>query len=309
MSHAPICRLCGSPQVEEVAWEEHDFRIYHVVHCSRCDLIQTVEHYADLSPDYVDLKSSALDEARLWCQGAHKLPAFQQWLAYASRLAGSNHPILLDVGCGAGGFLKFASAKGFRPYGFDASRTQAEHAATLFPDVRHASSLPAYVKTLNQPRLKFDFITLWDVFEHIRNPVPFLQQLADALQPGGHLFISVPNGHAIPWKNRIRRALNKPLDLAPWEHVFYHSCQSLSRCFKACSLEVVHCGAVACYPRPLSPFELCRRAGFFILRAAPNLSPQIFAWARKTSVWPSRLHGRCCALTSLEIPLRGQLND
>jgi 2-polyprenyl-3-methyl-5-hydroxy-6-metoxy-1,4-benzoquinol methylase len=284
VSHAPICRLCGSPQVEDVAWEEHGLRVYHLVHCARCDLIQTAEHYADLSPDYVDLESDALDEARLWCQGAHKFPAFKQWLAYASRVTASKHPTLLDVGCGTGGFLTFASAKGFRGYGFDASRAQAEHAMTLFADVRHASSLPGYLEALDQPQMKFEFITLWDVFEHIRNPVLYLQQLTDALQPGGHLFVSVPNGNAIPWKIWIRRALNKPLDLAPWEHVFYHSRHSLKKCIESSSLEPVCFGAVACYPRPLSFFEICRRSGFFMLRAVPNLSPQIFAWARKPSV-------------------------
>jgi SAM-dependent methyltransferase len=257
--------------------------MYHVVHCSRCDLIQTVEHYAELSPDYVGLETFAVDENRLWCQGTHKLPAFDQWLAFAARFASNKAPTLLDVGCGTGGFLKFVSANGFRAYGFDASSAQAEHARTLFSDVRPANSIQAYLELLDQPILKFDFITLWDVFEHIRNPVPFLQQLAGALQPGGNLFISVPNGGAIPWKIRIRRALNKPADLAPWEHVFYHSMRSLKRCIEASSLETVSCGAVACYPRPLSLFELGRRAGFYMLRAAPNLSPQIFAWARKAS--------------------------
>lgn len=283
MSHARCCRLCGSSQVEDVTSEKHDLYTYHVMYCAHCNLIQTAEHYAELSPDYVDLETSALDEDRLWCQGTHKLPAFRQWQAYASRLSASTHSTLLDVGCGTGGFLTFASAKGFRVYGFDASRAQAEHAMALFPDVRHASSLPGYLDALDQPQLKFDFITLWDVFEHIRNPIPFLQQLAGALRPGGHLFISVPNGRAIPWKIRIHRAMGKPVDLAPWEHVFYHSIQSLERCIKSSSLEPVHCGAVACYPRPLSPFELCRRAGFLMLRTVPNLSPQIFAWARKPS--------------------------
>jgi SAM-dependent methyltransferase len=281
--YAPTCRLCGSPQVEEVVAEEHCFHTYHVVRCPHCDLIQTVEHYAEISPDYVDLEASALDESRLWCQGAHKLPAFDQWLGDALCFATKRNPSLLDVGCGTGGFLKFASENGFRAYGFDASRAQAEHARTLFSEVRHASSLQTYLELLDQPDLKFDCITLWDVFEHIRNPVPFLQQLAKALEPGGHLFISVPNGRAIPWKIRIHCALNKPLDLAPWEHVFYHSIQSLRKCIQASSLEPIRFGAVACYPRPLSFFELCRRAGFFMLRAVPNLSPQIFVWARKTS--------------------------
>jgi 2-polyprenyl-3-methyl-5-hydroxy-6-metoxy-1,4-benzoquinol methylase len=281
MEFASICKLCGSDTVKGVASEQHDLHTYHVVHCSECDLIQTVEHYAEVSPDYVDLENSALDENHLWCQGTHKLPAFTQWLAYASRIKSQQSPKLLDVGCGTGGFLKFASANGFSAYGFDASRAQAEHAQAVFSNVRHASSLQAYLDLLRRPDLKFDCITLWDVFEHIRNPVPFLQQLAEALEPGGHLFISVPNGRAIPWKIRIHRALNMPLDLAPWEHVFYHSIQSLRKCIAATSLEPVRCGAVACYPRPLSLFEVCRRTGSFMLRAVPNLSPQIFAWARK----------------------------
>jgi 2-polyprenyl-3-methyl-5-hydroxy-6-metoxy-1,4-benzoquinol methylase len=281
VTNAPICRLCGSPQVEEVISEEHDLLTYHLVRCRHCDLIQTVEHYAALSPDYVDLETSALDASRLWCQGTHKFPAFEQWLAYASRFAIKKNQNLLDVGCGTGGFLKFASANGFRVYGFDASRAQAEYARTLFPEVRHANSIQNYLDLLDQTHLRFNCITLWDVFEHIRNPIPFLQQVAEALEPGGHLFISVPNGRAIPWKIRVHRALNRPLDLAPWEHVFYHSIQSLHKCIRASSLEAVDCGAVACYPRFLSLFELCRRAGFFMLRAAPNLSPQIFVWARK----------------------------
>jgi SAM-dependent methyltransferase len=281
MEFASICKLCGSAEVKEVASETHDSRTYHVVRCSECDLIQAVEHYAEVSPDYVDLDNSALDEDHLWCQGAHKLPAFGQWLAYASRIKTQPNPKLLDVGCGTGGFLKFASAHGFSAYGFDASKAQAEHAQALFPEVRHASSLQAYLDLLSQPSLKFDCVTLWDVFEHIRKPIPFLQQLAEALEPDGHIFISVPNGGAIPWKIRVHRALNLPLDLAPWEHVFYHSIQSLHKCIEASSLEPVRCGPVACYPRPLSLFELCRRTGFFMLRAVPNLSPQIFAWARK----------------------------
>ncbi len=287
MEQALTCRLCGSPNVEELISEEHDHRAYHVIRCAQCDLIQTAEHYAEFSPEYVGLENSALDEDRLWCQGTHKLPAFKQWLAYAARLRNGQNSDrsrrLLDVGCGTGGFLKFASAHGFRVYGFDASQAQAEYVQKLFPDVRRANSIQEYLLLIDQPGMKFDFITLWDVFEHIRNPIQFLQELAGALQPGGQLFLATPNGGAIPWKIRIRRALNKPLDLAPWEHVFYHSMHSLKKSLETASLEPVCFGAVACYPRPFSPFEICRRTGFFLLKAVPRLSPQIFAWAQKPS--------------------------
>lgn len=281
---APICKLCGSG-VKELMCQERDNRVYHIVNCPTCALIQTAEHYSELSPDYADLDASAMDEGHIWCQGVHKIPAFVQWHAEASRLSTERSPKLLDVGCGTGGFLNFASERGFCAYGFDASSAQAEYASQHFANVRHASSLQAYLEILDQPDLKFDFITLWDVFEHIRNPVPFLQQLSQGLKPGGHLFVSVPNGQAIPWKIPIYRALNRPLDFAPWEHVFYHSIKSLHKCLENASLEPIRSGAVACYPRPLSCFELCRRAGFRLLKVAPTTAPQIFAWARSP---PSR---------------------
>jgi 2-polyprenyl-3-methyl-5-hydroxy-6-metoxy-1,4-benzoquinol methylase len=276
-----FCRLCSSELLRPVMRDEWRGQEYHVVRCATCDLVQTLEHYAAVSPDYIDLDDGAIDDDRLWCQGAHKQPAFQQWRAAAGKFLDVRDARLLDVGCGTGGFLDFAAGEGFRVYGFDASRAQAARARQRFPDVRQAYSPRAYLAELGELHLKFEIITLWDVLEHIRSPQPLLEEAAGVLNPGGCLFVSVPNGRAIAWKSVIYRIMRKRMDLIPWEHVFYYSPSSLRRCMQLAPFEVLKIGAVACYPRPLSTYEVCRRAGFKMLQILPGAAPQIFSWARR----------------------------
>jgi 2-polyprenyl-3-methyl-5-hydroxy-6-metoxy-1,4-benzoquinol methylase len=190
----PPCRLCGAPMGKELLEEEHLGVLYHIAHCTHCDLVQAVEHVSSLSPDYVNLDKSAMDQDRVWCQGAHKLPAFRQWLSLSRKFSVKPVARLLDVGCGTGGFLRFASQHGFEIYGFDASQSQAEYAASEFPNVRCSASLAGYLRELNQSNLKFDIITLWDVFEHIRDPLSFIEEIKASLDSRAEVEVAVLSG-------------------------------------------------------------------------------------------------------------------
>jgi cyclopropane fatty-acyl-phospholipid synthase-like methyltransferase len=187
---------------------------------------------------------------------------------------------LLDIGCGTGGFLAFARDAGYEVFGFDASLAQVQEAASHFPTVRCATSTDAYLDLLGQPKRRFDVVTLWDVLEHIREPGVFLDNLRKVLAPGGVVFASVPNGRAMLWKKHIYRALGRSIEDAwiPWEHVFYYSPRSLDVLASSVGMQVTKWGAVPCYPRPLSTFEVLRRAGFLALRLVPGYAPQIYAW-------------------------------
>jgi 2-polyprenyl-3-methyl-5-hydroxy-6-metoxy-1,4-benzoquinol methylase len=46
----------------------------------------------------------------------------------------------------------------------------------------------------------FDAICLWDVIEHVRDPVSVCRTLTSLLNPGGHLFLSTPNMGALTAK-------------------------------------------------------------------------------------------------------------
>jgi 2-polyprenyl-3-methyl-5-hydroxy-6-metoxy-1,4-benzoquinol methylase len=279
---ASQCYSCGSAHIRQVAQEVWGGQPYHVVRCLKCDLIQTVERVDPVSPTYVDLDDKAITEDRVWCQGTHKAPAFVQW----QHLMGKHVDLsihrgrLLDMGCGTGGFLRFARDCGYEVFGFDASHAQVEYTQREFPHVRTAVTPGAYLTVLRRPDLTFKVVTLWDVLEHIRDPIALLSQVRSVLERGGCLFISVPNGGAIPWKQQVGQLRGKLPELIPWEHAFYFTPRSLRMILEQSGFRTVEIGSVVCYPRPLSLFEIARRMGFLLLRLMPRWAPQIYAIAR-----------------------------
>jgi 2-polyprenyl-3-methyl-5-hydroxy-6-metoxy-1,4-benzoquinol methylase len=281
-----ICRLCGSKRVSPLFREAHDGMTYHIAYCPNCDLVQTLGHLDAVSPTYVDLVESDIDKGRLWCQGEHKLPAFRQWRKLMNKYLEPNtsrKANLLDIGCGTGGFLRFAKEYGFEPYGFDASQAQVDYACKELSHVRKAFMPQDYLNDLNRMDLKFQVVTLWDVLEHIRSPLDFLSQLRLILDKKGLLFVSVPNGGAIRWKQWVGHLRGKEPELIPWEHVFYYTPRSLRLYLERAGFQLLDVGTVVCYPRPLSPFEIIRRIGFLLIRFAPRWAPQIYAIARSRS--------------------------
>ncbi|MEO5339255.1 MAG: class I SAM-dependent methyltransferase [Magnetococcus sp. MYC-9] len=275
------CRLCATTDVELFSREQRGDQGFTLLFCRACQVIQTLEQYVAVSPDYVTLAGRSIDQAHLWCQAGHKQPAFRQWQRITQPHWPTGPRRLLDVGCGTGGFLTHAARQGWEVFGFDASQAQVDHARQHFPHVHRATRCLEYLARLSTPSPPFAMITLWDVFEHIRDPHPFLEELSAALADDGLLFLSIPNGGALHWKRSLYRILGKPLSLDPWEHCFYYSCHALQRWLPEWGFQVLGIGSVICYPRPLSLFEMARRTGFALMNRVPSLAPQIFCLARK----------------------------
>jgi 2-polyprenyl-3-methyl-5-hydroxy-6-metoxy-1,4-benzoquinol methylase len=279
VSNNPVmasCRLCGSDDCKTVAHQQYNGLNYHIVKCKHCSLLYVRETYACISPDYVDLTEEDIDAARLFSQGKHKERAFRQCLQLVklySQVGTQSDASLLDVGCGTGGWLTYASSK-YRCYGFDASLAQSSYARKSFPEVRCATSLSEYLLQLDHPPSGFDLITLWDVLEHIRQPVPFLAELGGYLPPTGLLFVAVPAATPMLLKNRFA-SLWPGFTWHPHEHAAYYSPQTLVRLCDKAGLEVLRIEAVKAYGRSLSLFEIFRRIGFWITSSNPYLSLQI----------------------------------
>ncbi len=95
---------------------------------------------------------------------------------------------LLDVGCYAGFFLDQARSRGWQVEGVEPSKWAADHATSMFGvDVFHGP-----IESYATDR-RFDVVTLWDVFEHLSDPVAVLGSIHRLLKPDGLLVFVTHN--------------------------------------------------------------------------------------------------------------------
>ncbi len=95
----------------------------------------------------------------------------------------------LDVGCGTGAYLAFLerTRPGMRLEGIEIDPGRAAQARARSPRiVVHEGDAVAALESARGP---YDLITLWDVFEHVPDPVGLLAGLARRLSPGGRIHI------------------------------------------------------------------------------------------------------------------------
>ena len=96
---------------------------------------------------------------------------------------------LLDVGCSAGFFLKEARTAGWEVCGVELSENTAAIARRRFGlDVRTG----ILTDDLFAPG-SFDVVTLWDVVEHLKDPVSVLTTVKQLLKRDGILLLETPN--------------------------------------------------------------------------------------------------------------------
>jgi 2-polyprenyl-3-methyl-5-hydroxy-6-metoxy-1,4-benzoquinol methylase len=95
---------------------------------------------------------------------------------------------LLDVGCSSGAFLGSAIQLGFLAQGVEPAPKAAQTA--------QASGLKVFQGLLHEAHFdagQFDAITLLEVIEHLREPLPLLQESVRLLRPGGVMLIGTAN--------------------------------------------------------------------------------------------------------------------
>jgi SAM-dependent methyltransferase len=139
---------------------------------------------------------------------------------------------LVDVGCASGSFLAVAAEAGWAVTGVEPSEVLAGLAKEALRDRGEV-----YCSTLqeaNLARASFDALTLWDVLEHVTDPVSFLGDCADLLKPGGYLFANLPDINSIQAKLLGERW---PLLLA--EHLNYFDRDTLKLCGEKVGLQWV----------------------------------------------------------------------
>jgi SAM-dependent methyltransferase len=141
---------------------------------------------------------------------------------------------VLDVGCASGAFLQVMQAAGWRVYGVEPAAAQYVRAKALLGE---GSRIQQCVLQDAAFDTAFDLVTLFDVLEHVVDPVEFLALTASRLKDGGHLLLNVPRIDSL-----ASRLLGERWPLLLAEHLNYFTLESLRICGSKAGIELLHHG-------------------------------------------------------------------
>ncbi|MFV0318146.1 MAG: class I SAM-dependent methyltransferase [Microthrixaceae bacterium] len=188
------CPICGEQGSAEI-WAEDGWKL---VRCPTCDLVfvgnppeddsvgdlyTAPEFHAELTTGDADGDSIAERTARGHLGDMER--------AGAAPRPGRNR--LLDVGSAAGHFLGVARDAGWLVHGVELNDATANIARNRGFDVLTGTIGDLVDHRATGDNDLFDVVTMWDVIEHVTDPVQLLEQTRDLLSPEGELWIATPN--------------------------------------------------------------------------------------------------------------------
>ena len=147
---------------------------------------------------------------------------------------------VLDVGCGTGEFVLVARKNNLDAEGIDNSKMLTDVGQRILKVPVHNIDIEDF-----QPNRKFNGIVIWDVLEHLYDPVEMLLMCANLLEPKGLLFAQVPNYRGLSNKLKsfaCRTGLSKN-DFGHFGfpyHLYFFDKQSLGKLVNAAGFETLH---------------------------------------------------------------------
>jgi 2-polyprenyl-3-methyl-5-hydroxy-6-metoxy-1,4-benzoquinol methylase len=263
------CSLCGTDdaveiipstlaQVSQGNWSAYACtssgygRHGPIVRCQNCGLV-----YANPRPqnnDVLDIYEAVKDPLYVE-EREGRILTFEHHLKPMEAFTGAaNGRRLLDVGAYTGVFVEIAARHGWDAWGIEPSAWAVSQA--------EAQGLQMILGTLENAHLSvasFDAVTMWDVIEHVTNPLETLQAAWHALKPGGYLVV-----HTMDLDSLFACLMGRRW---PWfmeMHLFYFTRRTMAMVLKQTGFDVVWMGAQGRY----------LQAGYLASRVTA-LSPQL----------------------------------
>lgn len=156
---------------------------------------------------------------------------------------------LLDVGCHIGVMVELALKRGWDAWGVEPSTWAAEQA--------RARGLHVITGTLAEAGLEadyFDVVTMWDVIEHLTDPIAELKQVHRVLKPGGVFAI-----HTIDIESLFAHVMGKRWPWLMEMHLYYFSPRTLGKMLNKVGFTVIRSSAQGRF----------LRLGYFATRLEP----------------------------------------
>jgi 2-polyprenyl-3-methyl-5-hydroxy-6-metoxy-1,4-benzoquinol methylase len=177
----------------------------------------------------------------------------------------------LDVGAHIGIFVDVARRAGWKATGIEPSRWSV--------NIARKSGIELIEGTLDSsglPDCHFDVVTMWDVIEHLADPMTELKHVFRVLKPGGWVVI-----HTMNIESPFARLLGRRWPWLMEMHLYYFSTQTLR-----CMLERTHFQW-----KMMQPQGRYLRLGYLISRFqpfAPGVTVLLSRWIERIGIqhWP-----------------------
>jgi SAM-dependent methyltransferase len=227
------CAVCGAdcpqPLLVDPVRRLGEVHVFQVVRCPVCGFVYVTPR--GTGPVFDNLAGGA---ARRDAAVANA-PIYAAGLARLRRAGLPAGGRVLDLGCARGDFLAYAADRGYAVVGVDLNPNLAEAArqrgfAVHTGDLRDLQVTPPV-----------DAVTLWDVIEHVDDPVAVLRACRAAVRPGGLVFFHTGNADFQIPKARLLRAVRPgggPY-LIPYQHVSHFSPPTAAAAYSAAGLAPV----------------------------------------------------------------------
>jgi 2-polyprenyl-3-methyl-5-hydroxy-6-metoxy-1,4-benzoquinol methylase len=181
------CPICGASTTREVFRFDPARWIPSIVdECRRCGvLFKRFLPSARPLPEYYD---GSYARSEYWSHAAAAERDIDRFLQVLASTAHGSGQTLLDIGCGQGQFLRRAAAHGFTVAGVEMNEALAERAREGGLDVVRGDFMASALDGR-----RFDVVTMFDLIEHLPDPVAALKRCRGLLAPGGRLILYTPN--------------------------------------------------------------------------------------------------------------------
>jgi 2-polyprenyl-3-methyl-5-hydroxy-6-metoxy-1,4-benzoquinol methylase len=202
-------------------------RHHTIVQCRRCGLV-----YSSPRLDEHDIVHTyeAVEDPLYLEEREGRVLTFQHHLNPMERIVEppDGRP-LLDVGCYTGVFVEIAARHGWDAWGLEPSRWAVEQA-----QARGLHVVQGTLDTAELPQTYFDVVTMWDVIEHLPDPLGALERVRGLLKPEGLIVV-----HTIDIESLFARVMGARWPWLMEMHLYYFSRRTLRAMLEKCGFQIV----------------------------------------------------------------------
>lgn len=212
-----VCQLCDGTEFGSVEKEAE----YELLKCKRCGLISGYAYsiQSNYNAEYAEGGDYHIkfEIARRIGRGERVHLPYGPRKFFSKVVSGDRNKIL-DIGCGGGAFLLQALQRGFDVHGIDVSENAVAFIRRELGLKANAGTIDTVLKQKQEFLDFFNFVTAFEVIEHVQNIMDFLLSVKHTLKLGGELFLSTPNFNSIYYQNSKGRLNRPPIHITFWNH-------------------------------------------------------------------------------------------